>query len=550
MFVQHELHLIPRFDTPNECRDRKDQCLYFRVQVSDIRSRFSGGGFSSDKSKTSSDSAGGRASQPASRHPSRGKEFSQLLHKFSSSSAEASSSERSDSDSTHRRRGQRGQADREAGGGNSSSDDAAQTLSARNTPERSHSLKVVRSAGHTAKGGGEAGKETDRHGVERSASFKSDFMKRRFSPVPQQSDAPSAELSSVLSRRHQEVERQQQHDDDNDDRRGDRRQARADHFKTSAIEEVIADSEVASVLRARRKETDSAVEEKDGREDVQTSSEVGFSTIDQSLAMLARVTDELQEDQQSPSVEIQQLQPSAGTAASSTHSDARRKNSRESLKEAEQFISDVETRISSSLHLTDTGSTDPGHTRAPTSKESSPVSYTISYSPPRVSQSAEHQTTHSNDAVVSLSLGAGGDSTDQQSSSNEKPVSFDAQSAAISVGTNNREESNEAAENTSVLSVSLKSQTEAANTTAPGLRRAQSLKQSECPKGILKRTPSLPKQEARPIVDSQLLRIMEQRRLKEQELEVAKEDGEAEEEPSATRLRALSAAEEIEENIR
>ena len=546
-------------------------------QVSDIRSRFAAG-VSSDKGK-----AGADKSSHISRHPSRGKEFSQLLHKFSSPS-EASSSDRSDSDSTQRRRVP--PVKRHGASEAASSSDDAHSDGSRRTPERSQSLKVVRSAEESVE---ENGKR-----AERSGSFKSDFMRKRFSPVPQ-SDAPSAELSAVLSRRHRETERQQEDGDSETDRRGDGRQARAERYKPAAVEEVIADNEVAAVLRARRQETDT-------KEDAQSRSQSGFSTIDQSLAVLARVTHELQDNEES-SPETARLVPAACPDPASSG----RKGSREPLKEAEQYISGVQTRITSSLHLKDSSRS---HAAATTHKSSPTSSYTVTLA----AGDTEKRTTSAKDnedtaAFVTLSEENDSEltgkvnnerprrlvkeplSSGDVSTKTARPDKQEAGSVTISLSgrtSEGREDtagsrkslqrSEDADQETHtftitpstfspVVSVDLRSTSSetaasslsSGSSSTSGLRRAESLKEQfsvkrsesfERRKGILKRTPSMPKQESSPVIDPQLARIMEQRRQKELEVAVEEEEEGQASGPGRVRQRTRSAAEEIEESIR
>ena len=556
-------------------------------QVSDIRSRFDSG-VSCDKGK-----AGADKSSHISRHPSRGKEFSQLLHKFSSTS-EASSSDRSDSDSALRRRVPPAQPRGARGEATSSSDDALSDCS-RRTPERSHSLKLVRSA-KKEESGEEQGKR-----AERSGSFKSVFMTKRF-PSVHQSDAQSAELSAVLSRRHREVERQKEEEESEGDRRGDRRQARAERFKAAAVEEVIADSEVAAVLKARRKETDSKL-------DAQSRSQPGLSTIDQSLAVLARVTDELQDNKES-SPETERLAPSARTEPTST----RRKDSGESLKEAEQYISGVQTRIASSLHLKDSNTGSNDHAEAATEKpphSATTLSYTVTLAAEKTEERLALVTDNENTAaVLSLSGNNGSGLTDKAhkerprglvreplgsgsvATKTSTPDKQQAGSAATSLPGRSSEGGQEKSSSTEtdqrssedagqethsftitsstfspVVSADLRSPSSETATSSlsssasgsSGLRRAESLKEQsavkrsesfERRKGILKRTPSMPRQESGPVIDPQLARIMEQRRQKVLELEAAVEEEGPAAGPGRGRQRTLSAAEEIEESIR
>lgn len=108
--------------------------------------------------------------------------------------------------------------------------------------------------------------------VQRSSSFKSDFMKRRFSPEPdnrrrlpatpvEQSDQPSPELAKVLSKRNEIVAKQQEHGEVIERQRiHDGKIEKADRHSAAFDDEVIADSEVLKMLKSRRKETDSSIE--------------------------------------------------------------------------------------------------------------------------------------------------------------------------------------------------------------------------------------------------------------------------------------------------
>lgn len=499
-------------------------------EVSDIRSRFSGGQ-SSEKSRTSES---GSKSAGVARHPSRGKEFSQLLHKFSSSS-ETSSSERSDTEGTQRRRvaSFRRPADKEV----SSSSDDAQSSAARNIPTRTQSLKVRPSPKED-----DRKEEEEEKKVERSGGFRSDFMKKRFSPVPQ-SDAPSEELSEVLNRRHKEVERQQSQVADSEVI-ADKRTAHAEQFKSSDIEEVIADNEVASVLKARRKKSETPE---------YTDSTSSLGTVDQSLAVLERATHELR-DGEGSCPETQRVKPVE-------HDSESRKGRKVSVEEATQFVTDVESRINTSLHLADASHKAHNDTAtkepSPSSSARSDSSMTSSFTLSTATDDKANKTAHSKPTSVKLGETEtqshreriGKEDGRKREGSTEKETHTPTLSSSSSSSTVD-----------SAVTVDLKSQAESA--TSSTLRRAESLKQSspvarsesfERRKGILKRSPSLPKQEAPPpVIDAQLMRIMEQRRLRE--LEIAGESQAAQDTssvpPATARNRALSAAEEIEENIR
>ena len=187
----------------------------------------------------------------------RGTNFSQLLQKFSGS--DASSSEKSDTD-TQSPRGRKNLLRRQeaCAVSSQSSDDA------RRTPERTQSLRVKPTSSTSSE------KESS---VQRSSSFKSDFMKRRYSPEPEvrrrlpstpsseQSDKPTPELAEVLNKRSQIVAKQQEVGEDVERRRiHDGRVEKADRYSSAGNDKVIADSEVLRMLQSRRKETDSSID--------------------------------------------------------------------------------------------------------------------------------------------------------------------------------------------------------------------------------------------------------------------------------------------------
>ena len=210
----------------------------------------------------------------------RGNNFSELLQKFSSS--EASGSERSDTD-TKSSSFRKPFLTRQEACAVSSSASSEET---RRTPERTQSLRLRSTQS--------PGVKKEAVSVQRSSSFKSDFMKRRFSPEPaerrrlpetpvaqkqtvEQSDKPSPELAEVLNKRSQIVKKQQETGAVQErERIHDGRIEKADRFSSAAVDEVIVDSEVAKMLRSRRKETDSSAEsasDKDTKTQAQTKIE-------------------------------------------------------------------------------------------------------------------------------------------------------------------------------------------------------------------------------------------------------------------------------------
>ncbi|KAK7501553.1 hypothetical protein BaRGS_00007357, partial [Batillaria attramentaria] len=384
---------------------------------------------------------------------------------------------------------------------------------------------------------------SNRNSVFWSGSFKSDFMRTRFSPVRHQT---SEELSAVLHRRHKEVDKQMEVDESSGDKRGDTRLARADRFKEAAVEDVIVDSEVAARLRVRRHETDAKNDSQVSKSDI--------TTLDKSLEVLARVTHELDEKEASP--ETDRLRAPASVAQ-------KRKNSKEAMKEAEQFITDVESRISSSLHLKEpkAGKAVTTHhasrlkEKSPSPSQTTSLSCTVSLpaddSAKKKPGWAEKETS---DVTFSLSL-----DSDRSSSERETTSSIRTLSGSGSAREKTPDNKTDTKNATFTLSPSTyTSQSPLSPRSPTGIRRTESMKEQtsvsrsesfERKKGILKRTPSMPKQEEAPKVDPKLARIMQQRRQRELELEEAKEEEELAE-TGVRRQRALSAAEEIEQSIR
>ena len=259
---------------------------------------------------------------PSPRGIRRGNNFSALLQKFSSS--DASGSEKSDTDSlSHPTR--KPFLTRQEACALSSSTSSEET---RRTPERTQSLRL--------RGSRSAALEKESSPVQRSSSFKSDFMKQRFSPEPEQrrrlpetpvqrvnsaektdknvsekvekvqkpvteksdktskqvieqsdkhhkldseqSDKPSPELASVLKKRSEIVKKQQETGEANERRRiHDGNVEKADYFSLASVDDVIADSEVARMLRTRRKETEDEEKQEQKIHDVKVEKANRFS---------------------------------------------------------------------------------------------------------------------------------------------------------------------------------------------------------------------------------------------------------------------------------
>ncbi|XP_078327129.1 uncharacterized protein LOC111123958 isoform X12 [Crassostrea virginica] len=176
----------------------------------------------------------------------RKNDFSSLLQKFSGS--DRSSGESGDVSPRRKLNLERQEACAAV-----SSDDS----DSRRTPERTQSLRLKKTPS-----------PDDRKGVQRSESFKSDFMRKRYSPetvldtpVEEEKETmatPNPELAAILNRRHkvvtdqqvkgQELEREQIHS---------KKIEKEDQIHRPAeLEEVISDTQVASVLKSRLNETE------------------------------------------------------------------------------------------------------------------------------------------------------------------------------------------------------------------------------------------------------------------------------------------------------
>ena len=158
----------------------------------------------------------------------------------------------------------------------------------RRTPERTQSLKLRNRESLSFE---KDNKDVNMNStpVQRSSSFKSDFMKRRFSPepenrrrlpdTPEQSDKPSPELAKVLNRRNEIVTKQQEDGTDVDRKRiHDGKVEKAERYNVAKDDEVIMDSEVLTMLKSRRKETDSSTEGSAVQSDSEQKSQPNIKT--------------------------------------------------------------------------------------------------------------------------------------------------------------------------------------------------------------------------------------------------------------------------------
>lgn len=183
----------------------------------------------------------------------RKNDFSSLLQKFSGSDRSIGES----GDSSPRRRVNLHRQEACAVGSSDDSD-------SRRTPERTQSLRLKKTPS-----------PDETKGVQRSESFKSDFMRKRYSPEtvlntpleedPENMATPNPELAAILNRRHkvvadqqikgQEFEREQIYS---------KKIEKEDQIHRRAeVEEVICDTQVASVLKSRLNETESMKSKED-----------------------------------------------------------------------------------------------------------------------------------------------------------------------------------------------------------------------------------------------------------------------------------------------
>ncbi|KAL5006122.1 hypothetical protein ScPMuIL_017280 [Solemya velum] len=243
----------------------------------------------------------------------RGADFSQLLQRFSGS--DRSSCERSDGEqSTKKKFSLKRQ---EAYTVVSSSDEGGQdTL--RKLPERTQSLRLKQTS------------SPDSRQVQRSSSLKHSSSQSHYNPntsvgqysekksvtkveseidsrvgkqpssrkclIPEGSDQPSDELASVLNQRSDIVTKQQKLGEQTERQRiHDKNIEKEQRQSAAGVEEVIVDRALASALKARRTETDNL----DGvnasiPSKVQSESQsLNIASLDTSLAVLNAVTDDL-----------------------------------------------------------------------------------------------------------------------------------------------------------------------------------------------------------------------------------------------------------------
>ncbi|XP_052813191.1 uncharacterized protein LOC128240559 isoform X3 [Mya arenaria] len=487
--------------------------------------------------------------EEASRPIRRGNNFSQLLQKFSSS--EASGSEKSDSESPRARKVLLKR--QEACSLSSSSSE-----STRRTPERTQSLKLRNQPELTPQ-------QNMDNSVQRSSSFRSSFMQRRFSPEPderrrlpatpvsqeQQDDKPSPELAKVLNKRSEIVTKQQEASEDVDRRKiHDGRVEHADRFSAARDDEVIADKEVLQMLRNRRKETDSSLSVSDSDSKSHTDTN---KSAKQSKSVLNK-TEAISDISKTPKSAISRR-------LNSQSSEERQKYRSEKLKTAVTGAKYSEksqvprldlTSIDTSLNVLKTVTDDleaRDEVKAKTSvqggKFTSELSHINVTSPTQVVQFIKSVEKDNQDSSVNTSEPSKGNDTEKievfsvpkqeiivKSSSIEVESKNTANQQRGAININNKSEimrkistrdrtpERQVQKRTGPMKVMSPLNTEGTKT---GLTRTESMgrTESERPKGILKRTPSL-KTTGSMHVDPELAEVLRSRR--EQQEGVAEED--------------------------
>lgn len=446
---------------------------------------------------------------------SRSKDFSRLLEKFSQS--DISSTERSNTDSAvpHCIASDVRQTKKlfhSSDGGN----DVRMK-----TPVRSTSLKL-----RDVKTGKEKD-TTDR--VQRSVSLRAKFAGERAAPHP--SMASSSEVVLVPSKKQEEV---MSSDEKTEDKRGGERSTCAEQYKETTFEEVIADTK----FTARRKETDSSIHQ-------YLSSEMDLKS-----------TDKTGHVDPSSHPEVQELHVSAHSIALDTivcsnidHENPTVSSHSIEKKIASEKISVIHSSFHSTITLSkesrSTENTDPVRLRSPTFFVSSNIEPLVSEQEESPSQSELGAVLTPDTMSKDIFIGLVGKDSEQIRVVHKSTNSLNKEVEKASP----TESSSESKSENPLLSLghSISVSTTTA-VTPPGVSSVSS-ESLEQRRGILKRTPSLPKQESDPSIDPQLFKIMQQRRQLEQQMKAAVQDDDM---PSAglQRQRALSAAEEIENNVR
>lgn len=456
----------------------------------------------------------------------RQKDFSSLLQKFSSSDQSGSENEQGQT-SPRRKFGLHRQ---EAYALNSSDDSGVE--GSRRTPERTQSLRLKKSPSP------EQNMETK--GVQRAGSFKSEFMRRSYSPKSEmrerlaaQSDKPTEELASVLNKRHRVVDEQDKIGQEIERQKISDKTIEKESNLTSAaeVEEVIADSEVAAALRSRRKVMDvntvtdepilgskvisshesssktSSHQDEKSKTVIARSEEskLELADIDTSLAVLNAVTENILESEDS-----------VKSPESKTLADNLSKVHVDSPEEVVQFIKDIQKSPEVSKSVQSAKEVQSENLEPNTLYAPSKSSVTQSE---KLSSKVEVNKTDTQEKSTELS------SRSKLSVMKEKFAS-----PAVS----------NVSSSSSSLSSSKPSSVTSSLAKSSSLKRTESVGRSESmdhrPKGILKRTPSL--KQSGIIVDPELANILQKRRIQQ---------GDVEEEGDST---GISVEKDIQETLR
>ncbi|XP_053386334.1 uncharacterized protein LOC123538762 isoform X4 [Mercenaria mercenaria] len=483
----------------------------------------------------------------------RGNNFSQLLQKFSGS--EASSSERSDSESP--RRNKIFLKRQEACAVSSGSSDET-----RRTPERTQSLKLRSKESPVME------KESG-SSVQRSSSFRSDFMKRRFSPEPdnrrrlpstpaEQSDQPSPELAKVLSKRNEIVAKQQEDGEVVEKRRiHDGRVEKADRHSAAVDDEVIADSEVLKMLKSRRKETDSSIENSSVSESENKSQkpsshvESAFkSDTKTQLSQTSKASTESDKErgrlQSQSSVESKLTINLAKTEKEKVSHPASHLDKSESAK-SKTYVPNLDlASIDTSLDVLKTVTDDLDDTEHSSDKLNTDLSHLKVTSPTQVAQFIKtvESDSHSQPEIKSQTTQSRTEAQEQKSSRSRvieskvqsKTESIQRPSSPTSpphgsinitnksqimrkISTRDRTPERQSPKRSGPMKVMAPM-----SSSGSGLTRTESVgrSESERPKGILKRTPSL--KQSGVIVDPELAEVLKSRRNRHEDVDEEEED--------------------------
>lgn len=251
----------------------------------------------------------------------------------------------------------------------------------RSTPERSQSLRIKRTP--------PPDDIETRRGVQRSGSFKSDFMRHRYSPEPIElrtlpetpdkaftehvqtedseqadvmksskiylctsSDKPTDELAGILKQRKKLVKIQQKDGEkDEKEKIKSKKIEKAENLTPAAdVDEVIENSEVLSILKARRHETDSKSSSDLGKtklsvsdqhllvQSTETVSEVSSISQESGVKIVPRIARKSSHDHAKSN-------STASNMAPSISEDKQYHSAKSNLGEIKSDISDIDTSL-------------------------------------------------------------------------------------------------------------------------------------------------------------------------------------------------------------